>query len=129
VDWNKQHAIQSIMQLWPAYRTPIDYQTYFNAGKVIGAAIDGKVVAAGNWGIELLNSGSPFRGAGPYDGIKSVAPDLPVLTGNIATDFQAKTLQRLYGAPANGKFDGAVLNAYNGPIGTIRNNVDMMTSW
>jgi hypothetical protein len=97
---------------------------------MIGAELKDQAAALGNWGIEQANSGSPYRGGGTdrwtdaeydsilaaqYDGVKSAAPDLPVLIGNIATDLEAKTIRRLYGS-APGKFDGSIMNAYFGQM-------------
>ena len=61
--------------------------------------------------------------AGVYDGIRSVDKETPVLIGNIATDWEGKTIRRLYGSPGSGKFDGAVLNAYLGILKTAQNNL------
>jgi len=94
--------------------------------------------AYGNHGVEQANSASPFRGgaqgrlsdeeydtilAGLHDGIKAVDRVAPVLVGNIATDWEAKTVRRLYEKPAEGRFDGAILNAYLGILMTCRNNL------
>jgi hypothetical protein len=61
--------------------------------------------------------------AGIYDGIKSVDKETPVLIGNIATDWECKTVRRLYGKPGEGKFDGAILNAYLGVLMTAQNTL------
>jgi hypothetical protein len=58
---------------------------------------------------------------GTYEGIKSVDKATPVLIGNIATDVDANTIRRLYGKPAEGRFDGAAVNAYYAVQSVITN--------
>jgi hypothetical protein len=125
-----------VLNLMPNMTRPISVQAFENAGRIIGRELGGSVAAFGNHGIEQANSKSPYRGSGTlrttddefdtimaaqYVGLKASAPDTLVLTGNIATDLQADTLKRLYGPPVNGRFDGAILNAYLG-LGTVVQN-------
>jgi hypothetical protein len=130
LDWYQSLGIRSVVQLFPYdVLRPMQREAYVQAGRVLGRELGSRAAAIGNWGIEQANSTSPYRGGGDarftdmeydtimsalYQGIKSEAPELTVLIGNIATDWDAKTIQRLYKSPANGQFDGAVLNAYMG---------------
>ncbi|MHB9024079.1 MAG: sugar-binding protein [Armatimonadota bacterium] len=138
VEWYRALGLRPILQLSPEWKRPAVKAEYEAAGKVIGTAFKGKVVAYGNHGVEQANSTSPYRGggkdrltdeeydtilAGIYDGIKAVDPASTVLIGNISTDWEAKTVRRLYGPPANGRFDGTILNAYLGQVMTARNNL------
>lgn len=141
--WYRALGIEPILQLNPPrlpqkYPRQVDKKLYFKVGEIIGKEFNGLVQAVGNWGIEQANSASPYRGGGNlritdqeydtmlasiYDGIKSVAPEMPVMIGNIATDFDAKTIQRLYKAPAEGRFQGAFFNAYMGQLMVGQNMV------
>lgn len=133
IAWYRSLGIRCIVQLNPRVVSPVDPAAYEAAGRIIGKALNGEVAAIGNWGIEQANSTSPYRDGGwtdkeydpilaaQYDGIKSVAPNLTVLIGNIATDFEANTVRRLYGSPANGKFDGGIINAYMGQLSVTKN--------
>lgn len=128
-------GLRTVVQLMPGVTKPVKPEVYTALGRMIGSELRGRAVAIGNWGIEQANSASPFRGGGKdhltdddydtvlaaqYDGIKSVAPDLPVLVGNIATDLEGITIRRLYGPRAGGKFDGSIMNAYLGPLTVAR---------
>jgi hypothetical protein len=141
--WYRALGIKPILQINPPnlprkYPRTVDQKLYFKVGEIIGREFDGLVEAVGNWGIEQSNSKSPYRGGGKfritdqeydtilanlYEGIKSVAPDLPVMIGNIATDFNADTIERLYKAPAKGRFDGAFFNAYMGQVMVAQNMI------
>ena len=138
VEWYHALGLRTVLQLMPRWQRPIDRAAYEAAGKVIGSEFKGRVAAIGNWAIETANSASPFRGggkdrltddeydtilAGLYEGLKSADPSQTVLIGNIATDWEAKTVRRLYGKPAEGRFDGAILNAYMGLVMTAQNNL------
>jgi hypothetical protein len=122
-----------VLNLMPNMTRPISLQALQNAGRIIGREMGSSVAAFGNHGIEQANSKSPYRGSGAlratddefdtimaaqYEGLKTGSPNTLVLTGNIATDIEANTLRRLYAPPGNGKFDGAILNAYLG-LGTV----------
>ncbi len=138
LDWYDQYGIKAVVTIRPELVRPVDREVYEEAGRVVGRILDGKVAALGNWGIEQANSASPYRGGGAdrwtdfefdtimaaqYDGIKEVAPELTVLTGNIATDFEAKTIRRHYEAPGDGKFDGSIMNAYMSAYGVAENAI------
>jgi hypothetical protein len=138
LDWYRQYGINAVVTIRPELIRPVDPKVYEAAGRVVGRTLNGKVAALGNWGIEQANSASPYRGGGAdrwtdfefdtimaaqYDGIKEVAPELTVLTGNIATDFEAKTIRRHYEAPGNGKFDGSIMNAYMSAYGVAENAI------
>lgn len=128
--WYDSLGIRSVVQLYESeILRPMQRDAYVQVGRVLGRELRGRAAAIGNWGIEKANSASPYRGGGSeritdteydtimnavYQGIKSEAPELTVLIGNIATDWDAKTIQRLYQKPADGQFDGAILNAYMG---------------
>lgn len=134
IDWYRYHGMRVILQLFPEVKEPINGSEYESAGRAIGGTFLNKVAAIGNYGIEMVNSNSPFRGYGDqvfdtvmaalYDGIKDTAREIPVLVGNIATDLEAKTLHRLYEKTVSGRFDGAILNPYLGlmitPINSLR---------
>ena len=136
--WYRSLGIRPVLQIGPECRRPVDRKLYERAGAIIAEECKGLVAAYGNHGVEQANSASPFRGggkdrftdedydtimAGIYDGIKSVDKDTPVLIGNIATDWEGKTVRRLYGKPGEGKFDGAILNAYMGILMTAQNTL------
>ena len=136
--WYRALGILPVLQLSPDWARPIRFAHYVDAGKRLAREFGSLVAAYGNHGVEQANSASPFRGgsrerlldeeydtilAGLYDGIKAVDSRAPVLVGNIATDWQAKTVRRLYGKPAEGRFDGAILNAYLGILMTCQNNL------
>jgi hypothetical protein len=143
IQWYRALGIKPILQINPprlpqTYPRQVDQKLYFKVGEIIGKEFDGLVEAIGNWGIEQSNSKSPYRGGGKlritdqeydtilaniYDGIKSMAPDLPVMIGNIATDFNADTIERLYKAPAKGRFEGAFFNAYMGQVMVAQNMI------
>lgn len=107
----------------------IDYAAAKRLGSFLGRKYADKVRVFVNWGVEQSNSKSGYRGgigarvtdeeydtlmASFYDGIKSAAPQAKVVIGNIATDFNADTVRRMYEGPGKGKFDGAAFNAYMG---------------
>ncbi len=131
LQYHKDLGIRPILQLnFKASSRPYDYKRIAQTGQKIARQFKGLAHAYGNWGIEQSNSASPYRGGGDkritdqeydsimatfYDAIKSVDPDSLVLIGNIATDHDGKTVRRLYNSPGNGKFDGAIINAYMGP--------------
>jgi len=107
----------------------VDYSAARTLGAFLGRKYGDKVAAFANWGVEQANSKSGYRGgegfrvtddeydtlmASFYDGIKTTAPKVPVVIGNIATDFDASTVKRMYKGPGKGKFDGAAFNAYMG---------------
>ncbi|MFA6290494.1 MAG: sugar-binding protein [Victivallales bacterium] len=131
VMWYRSIGIDPVLQLMVNNPRKQNYESCREIGKKIAKEFKGLVAAYGDWAIETANSASPFRGGGKdrltdleydtilsgiYDGIKAETPEALVLIGNIATDFEAKTIERLYGKPANGKFDGAILNSYMGHI-------------
>lgn len=137
--WYLSLGIHPVLQLhFPARFRPVLRDEYVAAGRAIAKNSADLVIAYGNHGIEQANSTSPFRGGGAarmtddeydtilsgyYEGLKAEAPQIPVLVGNIATDWEGKTLNRLYGPPGKGAFDGAILNAYLGVTMTILNNI------
>jgi hypothetical protein len=137
--WYLSLGIHPVLQLqFPARFRPVVQEDYVAAGRTIAKNSSDLAIAYGNHGIEQANSASPFRGGGAarmtddeydtimsgyYEGLKAEAPHIPVLVGNIATDWEGKTLNRLYGAPGKGAFDGAILNAYLGVTMTILNNI------
>ena len=138
MSWYRALGLRSVLQLMPEFRRPVDRAAYVATGKIIGEECKGYAAAYGNFAIETANSASPFRGggaarmtddeydtilAGLYDGIKAADPAATVLIGNIATDWEGKTVRRLYGKPAEGRFDGAILNAYMGLTMTVLNNL------
>jgi hypothetical protein len=135
--WYRSLGIRPVLQLSSEWPRPIDRKRFEQAGAIIAAECKGLVAAYGNHGVEQANSISPYRGGGKerltdneydtimaaiYDGIKSVDKTTPVLIGNIATDWEAKTVRRLYGPIGGGKFDGAIMNAYMGLVMTAQNN-------
>jgi len=125
------------------YMRPVDAAYYTQLGKTIGKKFKGKVLAYGNWGVEQANHRTPvasvFRPfidgqmlsdkeydqilAAMYNGLKASDPATPVLIGNIATDWEGATVRRLYGKPAEGRFDGAILNAYMAILRTSKANL------
>lgn len=132
IDWYRSIGLECVVQLIPKVHEPVDPEIYKTAGRTIAEALKGKVLAYGNWGIEQANSNPFYRDgwgdleydtilASQYDGIKSIDPEQLVLTGNIATDLEAKTIKRLYQSPANGKFDGTIINAYSGMLKVMQN--------
>ncbi len=133
-------VVLSLHPEFPKEKHPrkVNYDYYVKIGEMIGRTFGDKVLAMGNFGIEQANSKSPYRGnvqsrltdeeydtimAKMYDAIKSVSPQSTVCIGNIATDFEAATVKRLYKAPGNGKFDGAFFNAYMGQLMCAQNMV------
>ncbi len=148
VDYNRKFGMETILNIngiWPKGDPPrqVDKKANFQIGQNYGRVFGGRVCAFGNHGIEQSNSKSPYRGGGKsrltdfeydtimacvYDGIKSVAPDALVCIGNIATDFEADTVKRLYKSPGNGKFDGAFFNAYMGQLVVGRNMLAVFDS-
>ncbi|GEM_PF-2436480 len=144
VNYFNNYGIRSVLQLnHPQVMRPVDVAMFNELGKSVAEKFKGKVAAYGNWGIEQSNhrteKQSVFRPiingkmlsdeeydqilAAIYDGIKSVDKDTPVLIGNIATDWDGDTVRRLYGKPGEGKFDGAILNAYMGILRAIEGNL------
>jgi len=137
--WYRSLGIRPVLQIgFPPHWRPVVRDAYVLAGRAIAKNSADLVVAYGNHGIEQANSASPWRGGGAarmtddeydtimngfYEGLKAEAPQIPVLVGNIATDWEGKTLSRLYGAPGKGAFDGAILNAYMGVTMTILNSI------
>ena len=141
VAYNRKFGMETILNIngiWPKGEPPrrVDEKANFQLGRNYGRSFGGQVCAFGNHGIEQANSKSPYRGGGNrrltdfeydtimaclYDGIKSAAPEAVVCIGNIATDFEAETVKRLYKSPGNGKFDGAFFNAYMGQLMVGRN--------
>jgi len=131
IDWYNARGIRPVLQLNPKFDPrPHNYSLATESAKMIAEAFVGKLAAYGNWGIEQVNSASPYRGGGEaritddeydhlllalYEGVKSVDAQTPVLVGNIATDFDGRTIKRLYRDPVKGAFDGAIINAYMGP--------------
>lgn len=131
VRWYRAQGIRPVLQIMLNVVRPIDQAAVRRAGATIGREFKGMVAAFGDWGIEAANSASPYRGGGQerltdeeydtvlrclYDGIKSETPEAVVLIGNIATDLDGRTIRRLYGRPAEGRFDGAIFNAYMGQV-------------
>ena len=133
VEWWQSLGIRPVLRINHFdIQRPIDHTLYQELGKRIAAAFKGKVAAYGDWGVEQANHRTPqtpcFRPilggtmlsdteydeilAGLHDGIKSVDRETPVLIGNIASDAEGETIRRLYGKPAEGRFDGAIFNAY-----------------
>ena len=143
IEFFRRYGLETLLNMYPVYPQgdhprPLDREKYFRIGQLLGRTFGGKVLAIGNHGIEQANSKSPYRGGGKsrltdeeydtmmaqiYDGIKSVNPEQLVCIGNIATDFEADTVKRLYRAPGNGKFDGAFFNAYMGQLTCAQNMV------
>ena len=137
--WYRSLGIRPVLRIGiPPNWRPVVREKYVLAGRAIAKATADLVEAYGNHGVEQANSASPYRGGGAarmtddeydtilsgiYEGIKAEAPQATVLVGNIATDWEGKTLTRLYGKPANGAFDGAILNAYMGITMTVVNSV------
>ncbi|MDR3709705.1 MAG: hypothetical protein P4L33_15520 [Capsulimonadaceae bacterium] len=135
--WYNSLGIRPVLQIMAPLKRPFDHDAYVKAGTAIAKESSDLVLAYGNHGIEISNTHSPWRGAtgsmtdeeydlimcALYEGLKSVAPNTPVLVGNIATDWQGKTLTRLYGSPVSGAFDGAILNAYMGVTMTVVNSI------
>lgn len=116
---------------------------YYEYGRRIATRYKGLVIAYGDWGIEQSNNRTvkdpvyrPMKNGtflsdkeydqiwcAIHDGIRSVDKDTPILIGNIATDFEADAIKRMYGAPVNGRFDGAILNAYMGVLTVAQNSL------
>ena len=133
VEWYRSLGIRPILRInhFPITR-PIDKAYFEELGKKVATIFKGKVAAYGNWGVEQSSPRTPdkpvFRPiidgkmlsneeydtilSYIYDGIKSVDKETPVLIGNIAGDNL--TIPRLYGKPADGRFDGAITNSYMG---------------
>ncbi len=128
----------------PAMR-PINAGEYEKAGRIIARGLKGKIAAIGNWGIEQSNNRTEkmpiyrpiINGkmmsneeydtilSAFYKGLKSQAPEMKVLIGNIATDVESQALTRLYGKPGNGQFDGAIINAYYGIANVVSNALNV----
>ena len=145
IAWFTSLGIRTFVQVAPSqgatHENPSDiYDAYKNAGKLVAKELKDLVVGFGDWGIEQVNSGSPYRGGGKdrwtdeeydtvmlaiYEGIKEEDPKALVMTGNIATDIEGKSVQRLYGAPVKGHFDGAVLNAYMGILAVCQKQLQV----
>lgn len=138
LQWWRSLGIRPVLQLGLPWPRPVRRADYVAAGRAIAAASRDLVLAYGNHGIEQANSASPYRGGGKdrltdeeYDtilsglseGLKAEAPGIPVLVGNIATDWEGKTLNRIYRTCGKDAFDGAILNAYLGVTMTILNNL------
>lgn len=138
LQWYRSLGIRPVLQLGAPWTRPITRVNYVMAGRLIAAASKDLVIAYGDHGIEQANSASPYRGGGAerltdeeYDtimsglseGLRAEAPGVPVLVGNIATDWEGKTLNRLYKTVGKDAFDGAILNAYLGVTMTIMNSI------
>ncbi|MFZ2656023.1 MAG: sugar-binding protein [Victivallales bacterium] len=144
IEYYSKFGIKCVLQLMvPANKRPIDRKAYEDLGRIVATEFKGRALAYGNWGIENSNHRPPeapgFRAlidgkflsdeeydqimSAVYDGIKSVDQATPVLVGNIASDSNADTLKRLYGKPAEGRFDGAILNAYSSVTLIALNNL------
>lgn len=138
MQWFRSLGIRPVLQIGVPWTRPIVRANYVAAGRAIASASKDLVLAYGNHGIEQANSASPYRGGGKerltdqeYDtilaglseGLKSEAPGIPVLVGNIATDWEGKTLNRIYASCGKDAFDGAILNAYLGVTMTVLNNL------
>jgi hypothetical protein len=135
INWYRKIGLRVVLQLEPQHTTPI--QDFEKQGEIVGKAFKGLVIAIGNFGVEEANTHSPWRRQGntfvptdkqydtemaaQYDGIKKVSPKMLVLIGNIATDYYANTIKRLYKKPGDGKFNGAILNAYSSEIMVAKN--------
>lgn len=138
LEWWRSLGIRPVLQIGVPWTRPIRRESYVAAGRAIAAASKDLVLAYGNHGIEQANSASPYRGGGKerltddeYDtilsglseGLRAEAPGIPVLVGNIATDWEGRTLDRIYRSCGPDAFDGAILNAYLGVTMTILNNL------
>ncbi len=141
--WYRGLGLRPVLQLMLNWEPPVERERYFQIGQRLAKEFQGVAAAYGNWGIEQANHRTPqaavFRPwkngvmmsdeeydqilAATYDGLKSVDPQTPALVGNIATDVEAATIRRLYGQPAEGRFDGAILNAYAGQLMVCRNTL------
>jgi hypothetical protein len=141
LDWYKEGGIDCVVQLIPQYERGVSETQWRACGRQIGEMLRAKVLAYGNWGIETANTASPFRGGGPdrmtdqeYDavalalglGLREADPNAKVLIGNIATDWMAATLERMYLQPVSGQFDGAILNSYLGIHMTVTNHLNAL---
>ncbi len=137
IAWYQEMGVRCVLQLNVDVIEPIDREVYRRAGAILAREIGDSVVAFGNWGVEQANDNPFYRDgwgndaydkilAAQYEGIKSVSPNAVVLTGNIATDFDSKTLKRLYDAPGEGRFDGAIINAYMGQQEVLENALAVM---
>lgn len=144
VEWYRSFGIRPILRInyFPITR-PINRAHFEELGQRMATTFKGRVAAYGNWGVEQANHRTPqtpvFRPiidgtmladaeydeilAGIYDGIRAVDKETPVLIGNIATDSEGETIRRLYGKPGEGRFDGAILNAYMGILSTALGNL------
>lgn len=143
LQWFRSLGIRPVLQIGVPWTRPIRREAYAEAGRRIAAASKDLVLAYGNHGIEQANSASPYRGGGKdrlsdeeYDtilaglseGLRAEVPGIPVLVGNIATDWEGKTLNRIYRSCGKDAFDGAILNAYLGVTMTILNNLKVFDS-
>jgi hypothetical protein len=137
IEWYQNMGVRCVLQLNVDVIEPIDFDVYRKAGAILAQEVGDSVIAYGNWGVEQANDNPFYREgwgndaydtilAAQYEGIKSVTPNAVVLTGNIATDFEAKTLKRLYNAPGQGRFDGAIINAYMGQQDVLENAIKVM---
>jgi hypothetical protein len=151
IEWYRSLGIDCVLQLRkepgrheqfvPESANALSAAEIEEIGRRIGKRFRNKVLAFGNWGIEQSNCRTPenptYRPTNPfmtdeeydaiyvalYKGLKSAAPDMPVLIGNIATDPEAKAVRRMYGPPVNGRFDGAIINAYSGLLTVVNNTL------
>lgn len=135
VAWWRSLGIRPVLRINnPEIRRPIDSAHFHALGRRIATAFRGTLAAYGNWGVEQADPRTPtspvYRPildgkmltdeeydtilAALYEGLKSVDPQTPVLIGNIAGSTLA--IPRLYGKPAEGRFDGAILNGYMGVL-------------
>jgi hypothetical protein len=136
--WFRSLGIRPILQVHVPWTRPITRAAYVTAGRIIAKTSKDLVAAYGDHGIEQANSASPYRGGGAerltdaeYDtimsglseGLHAEAPGIPVLIGNIATDWEGKTVERIYRSCGSQAFDGAILNAYLGVTMTVLNNL------
>lgn len=143
-DFLARYGLKTVVQIYgPRVERPIDVVRLRELGRSIGEVFKGKVAAYGNWGVEQSNHRTVERPVyrpilngkmltdeeydrilvALYEGLKAADPQTPVLIGNIATDWEAATVRRLYGEPVEGRFDGAILNAYMAILKTIEANL------
>ncbi len=130
--WYRTLGIEPVTILIPQVQSSPDYAAVRQAGERIASQLKGESTVFGNWGIELSNEPSYYRGgmvvtaydsvaAALYEGLKAGNPDCNVLIGNIAADAYATTIRRMYGPPVNGRFDGAIVNMY--PVDFVVNDL------
>ncbi len=153
IAWYRNLGMRCVLQIFPGggFKRPIDPLPFKAGGQRLAEAFKEQVAAIGNWGIEqsnhrtLQNPGyRPLRdgtimsdeeydimATAIHDGIRSAAPDLPVLIGNLATELPevrpaqnpGNAIERMYGPLVNGKFEGAILNTYWGEIEMMQNSI------